>query len=87
VVARGQQLAVPVVGYLAVGAGGRESGILDAFRRGLRETGYVDGKDVLIEQRVGDGKTDQLPVFAADLISRRVTAIAALGLVPTFLVV
>jgi putative tryptophan/tyrosine transport system substrate-binding protein len=69
-----------VVGYLAVGAGGRESGILDAFRRGLSETGNIDGKDVLIEQRVGDGKTDQLPAFAADLVNHRVTAIAALGL-------
>jgi putative ABC transport system substrate-binding protein len=65
-VARAQQPAMPVVGYLAVGAGDSDSRLFDAFRRGLSETGFVDGTDVSIEQRVGDGRADQLPAFAAD---------------------
>jgi putative ABC transport system substrate-binding protein len=79
--ARPQQPAIPMIGYLSSIAGDELH--LAAFRQGLRETSYIEGQNVLIEYRAADDEYDQLPALAADLVGRRVTAIAATGGVAT----
>jgi putative ABC transport system substrate-binding protein len=77
--ARAQRPGVPILGVL--GSQSRElwAGRLRAFQGGLREAGYVEGRNLAIEYRFVDDDRKDLPALAADLISRRVTAIAAFG--------
>jgi putative tryptophan/tyrosine transport system substrate-binding protein len=74
--ARAQQSPMPVVGFLS--ASTQEGGEARAaeFRRGLKESGYVDGQNVTIEYRWADEQVDRLPGMAADLVRRQVTVIA-----------
>jgi putative ABC transport system substrate-binding protein len=77
--ARAQQVAVPVVGYLDVGAPEGRRAFVAAFHRGLAETGYVEGRNIAIEYRWAEGHTDRLPALAAELARRQVAVIATLA--------
>src|SRR5712692_4617356 len=76
--ARAQQRALPVVGFLRAGPPEAGAGMLAAFRKGLSETGFVEGKNIAIEFRWAD-RPDQLSELAADLVRRKVDVIAAPG--------
>jgi putative tryptophan/tyrosine transport system substrate-binding protein len=77
--ARAQQPAMPVVGFLGTRAPGDDPQLLTAFRRGLKEAGYVEGESVAVEYRFAENQYDRLPALAADLVSRQVAVIAANG--------
>ena len=78
-VAHAQRPAMPVVGYLYPGSADSSIRNLTAFRQGLAEIGYVEGRNVAIEYRFAEGQLDRLPMLASELVRREVTAIAALG--------
>jgi putative ABC transport system substrate-binding protein len=80
-----QQLAIPVIGYLDAGAPETSARFVAAFRKGLSETGYAEGRNVAIEYRWAYNNYDRLPELASDLVRRPVTVIAATGGVATAL--
>jgi putative tryptophan/tyrosine transport system substrate-binding protein len=77
--ARAQQAAVPVIGFMSARSPEDSAHLLAAFRRGLAEGGYVEGQNVSIEFRWARGQYDLLPAMAADLVSRRVSVLVAVG--------
>src|SRR5262249_26316781 len=80
--ARAQQPAIPVIGYLNNGSPESDAPRLTGLRRGLNETGYVEGRNFLIEYRWAGNQPDRLPALAADLVQLRVAVIVAAGLLP-----
>jgi len=77
--AQAQQSALPAIGFLYAGSPEPTAHLLAAFRKGLAETGYVEGQNVTIEFRWARNESGRLPELAADLVRRQVTVIAAPG--------
>jgi len=77
--ARAQQPTMPVIGFLHSASPGPFANLVVAFRQGLRETGYIEGQNVVIDLRWAEGQNDRLRELAADLVRRQVIVIAAAG--------
>jgi len=76
VVARAQQAGMPVIGFVDAGSADAGAGYVAAFRKGLGETGYVEGQNVTVEHHWLEGQFDRLPALMADWVRRRVAVIA-----------
>jgi putative tryptophan/tyrosine transport system substrate-binding protein len=76
---RAQQNAMPVIGFLSRASSGFYAPFVAAFRRGLGDTGYVEGQNVAIEYRWAEGRDDRLPALAVDLVGRKVDVIVTSG--------
>jgi putative tryptophan/tyrosine transport system substrate-binding protein len=74
-----QQAAMPLIGYLHSGSPSANAHLVAAFRQGLMEAGFVEGRNVGIEFRWAEGRYDQLPALAAELVAHRVSVIVAQG--------
>ena len=80
--ARAQQPVMPVIGYLNNGSPESDTHRLTGLRRGLNQTGYVEGRNLVIEYRWAANQAERLPALAADLVQLRVAVIVAPGLLP-----
>jgi len=78
-IARAQQPAMPVVGFLSSRSPGESASVVAAFRQGLRETGFIEGQNLGIAFRWAEGLYDRLPALASELVSLPVTLLFAAG--------
>src|SRR5215831_9958267 len=74
-----QRMKVQRIGFLGGSSASAYSGFIDTFRKGLRELGYVEGENITLEYRYGNGKRDRLPDLSADLIRLKVDVIVVSG--------
>jgi putative ABC transport system substrate-binding protein len=79
IAARAQQTATPVIGFLRGDAAAEFAGRMAAFRAGLGESGFIEGRNVAIEYRWAEGHTERMPAMAADLVARKVAVILVGG--------
>src|SRR5262249_42232791 len=77
--ARAQQQAMPVIGFISSRSQKESTTVVDAFRQGLGDLGYVEGQNVAVEYQWADGQLDRLSTLAAHLVNRRVGGIGAAG--------
>jgi ABC-type uncharacterized transport system substrate-binding protein len=77
--ARAQQPALPVVGFIRVGSADASARFAAAFRKGLNETGYIEGQNVTVEYHWLQDQYNRLPALMADLVRRQVAVIATPG--------
>src|SRR5215468_8288185 len=77
-----QQPAIPVIGYLNLGSPESDSSRLTGLRQGLNQSGYVEGRNLVIEYRWAGNQADRLPDLAADLVRLRVAVIVSPGSLP-----
>jgi ABC-type uncharacterized transport system substrate-binding protein len=77
-----QPKKVPRIGYLTTSFASEVKGRVDAFRQGLRDLGYLEGKSIIIEYRYAEGKSDRLPALATELIDSNVDIIVTHGFPP-----
>jgi putative ABC transport system substrate-binding protein len=80
--AHAQQPALPVVGFVRDGSADTAVRYVAGFRKGLNETGFIEGQNVTVEYHWLEGRYDRLPALLADLVRRQVTVIATPGQVP-----
>jgi putative tryptophan/tyrosine transport system substrate-binding protein len=80
--AMAQQATIPVIGFLESGASQTTPHLAAAFRQGLSETGYVEGRNLTIQYGFAEGQPDRLPLLAADLVRQKVAVIVAPGSTP-----
>ena len=78
-----QPTKIPRIGFLSTAALSALSSRLEAFRQGLKDLGYVEGKNIIIEYRSAEGKLERLPELAAELVRLKVNCIFAAGGSPT----
>jgi putative tryptophan/tyrosine transport system substrate-binding protein len=78
-VAASAQSKIPRIGFMGNSTAALEANLVDAFREGLREHGYEEGRNIVIEYRWADGKYDQFPALVAELIAAKVDAIVTAG--------
>src|SRR6266550_7116759 len=79
VIAEAQQSTkIPRIGFLAAATPATAAHLVEAFKQGLRQHGYVEGQNVVLELRFGEGKAEQFPVLAAELVRLKVNIIVAL---------
>ena len=82
--ARAQQPALPGVGYLNFGSPESDASRLTGLRRGLNQSGYVEGRNLVIEYRWAANQADRLPTLAHELVQLQVAVIVAAGVFPVF---
>jgi len=83
--ARAQQPTMPVVGFLSSRSPGESSDLVAAFRRGLRDSGFIEGRNVLIAFRWADGRYERLSALAGELVDLSVVVLFSAGGTPTAL--
>ncbi len=78
-IARAQQAVAPVIGYLHSRSAGTSAELVESFKQGLRENGFIDGQNVRVVYRWGEGRFDHLPALARELAQTPVSVMAAAG--------
>src|SRR5262249_22085504 len=78
-VVRAQQSAMPIVGFLSSRSPGESADLIAAFRRGLRQMGFVEGENTVIAFRWAEGQYQRLPALASDLVNLHVSVLVAVG--------